>query len=202
MNYTNLEIIESVGKEIVLEMCNEKRKELSERILNLAKLREEYINYLQKCTKEHLVGKEYTTKEWQIIWALIYKLEGENLKVKGIGSEVLELNLELEKAQVELKNIEHTRKLCLSGELDEIELDIETAKEVKIEDLYHGELKKLGSRLIGLCPIHKEKSPSFNIYTADNSYHCFGCGKGGDVLDYVQETESINFKDAIKFLCR
>ena len=60
--------------------------------------------------------------------------------------------------------------------------------------------KKDNSNFIALCPFHKEKTPSFNISDDKGFYHCFGCGKNGDVFNYVMETENIGFLDALSNL--
>ncbi|MFM7013381.1 MAG: DNA primase [Actinomycetota bacterium] len=54
--------------------------------------------------------------------------------------------------------------------------------------------------LKGLCPFHQEKSPSFNVRPLQGFYHCFGCGAGGDVYKFVQETESLSFYEAVEML--
>lgn len=61
-------------------------------------------------------------------------------------------------------------------------------------------LKPRGGDLWGCCPFHQEKSPSFKITPSTGLWHCFGCGKGGDVFDYVCERENLDFPDAIRFL--
>ena len=62
-------------------------------------------------------------------------------------------------------------------------------------------LKKAGgSRLKGLCPFHSEKTPSFNVDSDKGFYHCFGCGKSGDLFSFVQETEQLNFTEAVEAL--
>lgn len=62
-------------------------------------------------------------------------------------------------------------------------------------------LKPAGAgRLKGLCPFHTEKTPSFTVNRARQMYHCFGCGKGGDALDFLQEQEGLSFVDALKKL--
>ncbi|NEG69443.1 DNA primase [Bifidobacterium choloepi] len=53
---------------------------------------------------------------------------------------------------------------------------------------------------VGLCPFHDEKTPSFNVRPSVGMWHCFGCGKGGDVFKYVEEMESLDFRDAVEFL--
>src|SRR5262245_19893624 len=57
-----------------------------------------------------------------------------------------------------------------------------------------------GSRYMGRCPFHEERTPSFSVNAVDKLYHCFGCGKGGDVVSFVQETENLDFVGAIEWL--
>ncbi len=63
-------------------------------------------------------------------------------------------------------------------------------------------LKKVGQSLIGLCPFHSEKSPSFHVTPDKGFYHCFGCGKSGNIFRFVMERESLNFPQAIELLAR
>lgn len=62
-------------------------------------------------------------------------------------------------------------------------------------------LDRKGGKLWGRCPFHHEKTPSFTVNEEGQFYHCFGCGAGGDVIKFIQETESLPFIDAVKFLC-
>ena len=57
-----------------------------------------------------------------------------------------------------------------------------------------------GTRFTGRCPFHEEKTPSFSVNPVDKLYYCFGCGKGGDVISFVQETESLDFAGAVEAL--
>lgn len=57
-----------------------------------------------------------------------------------------------------------------------------------------------GSRLKGLCPFHNEKTPSFHVDTDKGFYKCFGCGKAGDVITFVRDTEQLNFSEAVEAL--
>jgi DNA primase len=61
-------------------------------------------------------------------------------------------------------------------------------------------LRRSGSRWSGRCPFHEERTPSFSVNREQKLYHCFGCGKGGDVVSFVMETESLDFTSAIEFL--
>jgi DNA primase len=61
-------------------------------------------------------------------------------------------------------------------------------------------LKKAGANFTALCPFHREKSPSFNVNSSRQIFHCFGCHKGGDVFTFVKEYENISFIEAVKRL--
>jgi DNA primase len=61
-------------------------------------------------------------------------------------------------------------------------------------------LRNAGARYSGLCPFHEERTPSFSVNPADKLYHCFGCGKGGDVITFVRETENLDFAEAVEWL--
>lgn len=63
-------------------------------------------------------------------------------------------------------------------------------------------LKRQGNRLVGLCPFHKEKSPSFGVDPQKKLFHCFGCQVGGDVFAYVQRMEAVDFGEAVRILAR
>ena len=61
-------------------------------------------------------------------------------------------------------------------------------------------LKRRGSNLVGLCPFHNEKTPSFTVYAEKGNYHCFGCGAGGDVITFIRQIENLDYIEAVKFL--
>lgn len=63
-------------------------------------------------------------------------------------------------------------------------------------------LKRAGSNLKGLCPFHSEKTPSFTVYPADNSFYCFGCGAGGDAISFIRKRENLDYPDAVEFLAQ
>lgn len=62
------------------------------------------------------------------------------------------------------------------------------------------QLKKQGRNYFGLCPFHNEKSPSFSVTEEKQIFHCFGCGKGGNVITFMMEIETLNYIEAINFL--
>lgn len=65
------------------------------------------------------------------------------------------------------------------------------------------ELKRAGpGRFKGLCPFHEERTPSFSVNASEGFFHCFGCGKGGDVFTFVQETEGVDFVGALESLAQ
>ena len=63
-------------------------------------------------------------------------------------------------------------------------------------------LKRAGSNLVGICPFHNEKSPSFTVFPHDQSPHfyCFGCGAGGDVVTFIRKIENLDYVAAVEFL--
>jgi len=63
-------------------------------------------------------------------------------------------------------------------------------------------LRKRGVNLIGLCPFHNEKTPSFTVSPAKGIFKCFGCGKGGNAVNFIMEHESLSYPEALKWLAR
>ena len=61
-------------------------------------------------------------------------------------------------------------------------------------------IKRAGRISKGLCPFHGEKTPSFTVYPDTQSYYCFGCGNGGDVVTFIKNIENLDYLDAVKFL--
>lgn len=76
---------------------------------------------------------------------------------------------------------------------------IQQARSTPIEKFYEGRLRHSGSRLVGLCPFHEERTPSFFIFP-DNHFHCYGCQVHGDVIDFVMKTKEISFIEAVRYL--
>jgi DNA primase len=78
----------------------------------------------------------------------------------------------------------------------------ELREKIDLVELISGfvKLTKSGATYKGLCPFHKEKSPSFLVRTADTHYHCFGCSAHGDAISFLMELEKFSFVDAVEFL--
>jgi DNA primase len=62
------------------------------------------------------------------------------------------------------------------------------------------QLRKQGARYLGRCPFHEERTPSFSVNAQEKLYYCFGCGRGGDVITFVRETEQLDFAEALEWL--
>ena len=84
--------------------------------------------------------------------------------------------------------------------------EIETIKRAHdlraVAEAYGIKLKKKGANYVGLCPFHKEKTPSFTVNPKTNLYHCFGCNAGGDVIGFICKMDNISFRAAVEKLNR
>ena len=79
----------------------------------------------------------------------------------------------------------------------------EIAERNEIEDVVGSYVrleKRSGQNLFGLCPFHSEKTASFSVSPSKQIYYCFGCGKGGGVINFIMEIEGMNFPEAVEFL--
>ena len=83
---------------------------------------------------------------------------------------------------------------------DDLKQEIRNANDIVDVISQYVILKRSGRNFMGLCPFHKEKSPSFSVSADKQYYHCFGCGKGGDVFAFVMEMEKLSFKESLEFL--
>ena len=63
-------------------------------------------------------------------------------------------------------------------------------------------LQKRGMNMVGLCPFHNQKSPSFNVNTVRGIYKCFGCGKGGNSVNFIMEHEHLSYPEALRWLAK
>ncbi len=86
------------------------------------------------------------------------------------------------------------------GSRDVIQQVKEAADIVEIVGRYVPTLKRAGASYKGHCPFHKEKTPSFHVVPAKGIFHCFGCGAGGSVIDFVMRAERLDFAEALRKL--
>ena len=63
-------------------------------------------------------------------------------------------------------------------------------------------LKKRGANMLGNCPFHDEKTPSFTVSPTKNIYKCFGCGKGGHAVNFVMEIDQLSYPEALKYIAK
>lgn len=78
----------------------------------------------------------------------------------------------------------------------------DTADIVEVVESYNIALKRSGASMKACCPFHGEKTPSFHVSGERQSFKCFGCGEGGDVITFVQKMDSLEFRDAVEMLAR
>ena len=83
---------------------------------------------------------------------------------------------------------------------DDLKQEIRNANDIVDVVSQYVILKRSGKNFMGLCPFHKEKSPSFSVSPDRQYYHCFGCHKGGDVFSFIMEMERLSFREAFEFL--
>ncbi len=84
------------------------------------------------------------------------------------------------------------------------EATISKVRGIDIEEVLkpYVSLKRKGSSLVGLCPFHSEKTPSFTVSSGKGLYHCFGCNRGGDAISFIMEKENLSFTDAVVFIAK
>jgi len=132
--------------------------------------------------------REYKGKNPQQDWEYVFHLTDINLKKR------------LSNIRTQIDQFKKIKKIVEPKAKEYEPINIEAIKEIPITDFYLNKVKKTGGKLVGLCPFHNEKTPSFTIYEKTNSYHCFGCGASGTVIDYYMHLKSIDTKTAIREL--
>lgn len=83
---------------------------------------------------------------------------------------------------------------------EEVILDIKYRNPIEDVIASYVSLKRAGKNLKGLCPFHSEKTASFTVYPESNSYYCYGCGNGGDVVTFIKNIENLDYVEALKYL--
>lgn len=177
----NINGFEAVLKEVISQKLNgllnranhlKERKDFELRLITATTKRGSLEEYFWVSFAFHEFSEYYIIQKWFNYWLSIwYKVSPESLPKK------------------------------LTNQLNRISQDdIERAKQTPIQDFYNGQLRRQGSRLVGLCPFHQEKTPSFNIYLYTNTCHCFGCQASGDSISFIQQTQNLTFPEAVRYL--
>lgn len=181
-----------VFKESLSEILPPKIQELGDlyKLLSeqLEKMMAELKLNFRKVMVEHAIAKD----EWELYWMF----------ATGFNFDLCQLKNKVAVVKTELDLIMNTYMLwrVAMGFVDpKDELNIEMAKDFPIANLLSGKIIKSGKNLKACCPMHGEKTPSFFIYP-DNTWYCYGCGKGGDVIKFVQDLDGVDFQTAVRRL--
>ena len=135
--------------------------------------------------------KEYATADEAHIYLYEIFIDGSKRKLKAL--------------EKEKRKFERLRRLSLGKEepsKPDNYIEADDVKHVPITELMETEGQKYGSRMKYLCPLHNEKTPSFNVFLEENRYHCFGCGEHGDVIELYMKMNNCQFIDALQALNR
>ena len=93
-----------------------------------------------------------------------------------------------------------TRVLASMDRFEDVKLQVKEASDIVRIVERHVSLRSRGRTLVGLCPFHNEKTPSFTVYPSSQHFKCYGCGKAGDVFTFLQEREGLSFREAMEQL--
>ena len=124
---------------------------------------------------------------------------GEVVKM-GVADKLLEVERQIQR----LKRLILISKGNVSGPTNFSREKLEQAKSTSIVEVASSflKLRRSGRNYVTLCPFHQEKHPSFYIYPETNSFYCFGCLKGGDIIRLVELAFNYSFKKAVEYLTR
>lgn len=112
-----------------------------------------------------------------------------------------EIERKIKKLNFNLSHLEEKKETKTTRGVSE--QDILRAKEVPITDFFTGKLTKQSNKtLVGRCPFHLERNPSFTIYTTQNTWWCFSCNSGGTVIDFLMRQIGVDFLTAVKQLLK
>jgi CRISPR/Cas system-associated exonuclease Cas4 (RecB family) len=174
------------------ESLREKITRIAGEIDHLSGILETKVYIRKKIFLRDMAEKKISpnTEKFQLTWDLIYAVTDNNLK-----NRLAELLDEHERVGKYLRLIGKVNHPEEHGKM----LDIETARQFPISDIFPSEMKQKNGKLWGNCPFHGEKTPSFMV-DSKNKFHCFSCGKHGDVIDFLMELEGVSFADAVRRL--
>ena len=169
----------------LLEIFPEVKQIIPEKIKEWERERVEFSDVIKK--KLTLIKYKTTDEFSRWFWR-------EWVKVNE-GEELFKIDSNISR----LKRLLWTAKgRILKGQLSEKE--IQRALNIPIENLINQPLRKSGRALVGLCPFHPEKHPSFFIYLETNTCWCYGCNQGGNTIKFIELLYGYSFKEAVRYL--
>jgi len=171
----------------LLELFPEAKEFIFEKIEELKMTRERLVSLIKKKLQ---IIRQKSKPENQWFWEEVVKVEE--------GWDLLKAERQLARLQ---RLISTTRGQEIKGKITEEK--IRQASLAPIEIIANGngiKLRKSGRSLVGLCPFHQERTPSFFIYPETNSFYCYGCQKGGNIITFVKLLYSYSFKETVEFL--
>ena len=169
----------------LLKIFPEAKKVIPEKINDWQEIRDTLTEIIKsKLTSIKNSGTDWGTK---LFWREWIKMnDGERL-------------LEMDSHITRLRNLQWlTKGKSPPGKITRS--DIDKVKSIPIENILNISLRKSGGVLIGLCPLHKEKHPSFYIYPETNTCWCYGCNQGGDTINIIKLLHGLNFIQAVQWL--
>jgi len=162
--------VKEIAKEKIEELQGDRRRILTERTLPFLKK----VN----ATKLDDFGKNFYKQAYLIT----------DLEFVGCIEEIDKWN------KIKLLTSDNLKQKSIEN----FERKKEVAKDTPIQSLYpFAKLRGYGKRQTALCPFHHENTPSFVIYTDQNTFHCFGCGKNGDSIEFMKFLKDCTFKEAV-----
>lgn len=171
----------------LLEIFPESKEILVEKI---EKLKDVKIKLTSLIKKELQIIKEKSAPENQWFWEEVVKVFD--------GWRLIKVDEEIAKLQ---RLFLTPKELEAKGRISEEKIkQVSSVLIEMIADQYGIKLKKSGRSLVGLCPFHDERRPSFYIYPDTNSFYCYGCQKGGNAIKFVELLYDYSFREAVEFL--
>jgi hypothetical protein len=135
--------------------------------------------------------------------ASMYKLTLKEAE-RWIRRELLKMEYDQGLTKIE-RHISRLRRLkfrasgrVMKGQLTDDQIQL--ARAMPIENIVNQHFRKSGKTLVGLCPFHEERHPSFYIYTDENRCWCYGCNQGGDAIKFIRLQNGYSFKQAVQYL--
>lgn len=179
---TNTELIEAFGDDAMRQVLEENIRIAGEREAHYNMQRKLFLREVHRHFPEGHFGRWF----WMFAFGTLKS---------GIIKPVRKNRIRNQRLLVKLS----APKLLIQSYPD-LENQFEQASTVSIADLYDGKLRVSGKRAKGLCPFHKEKTPSFSIDIEENLFYCFGCHKGGGPIQFIMLRDEVNFATALKLL--